>query len=63
MRGGAKKLGMSLETREIKLFWWDIPGLCWDILAVPEKFEEKSCVQFLAPTVSPRKITRPKFIF
>ena len=23
---GAKKFGMSLETREIKLFWWDMPG-------------------------------------
>ena len=37
---GAKKLEMSLETREIKLFWRDIPGLCWDIPAVPEKFEK-----------------------
>ena len=38
---GAKKLSMSLETREIKLFWRDIPGFCWDIPAVPEKFEKK----------------------
>ena len=38
---GAKKFGMSLETREIKLFGRDIPGFCWDILAVPEKFEKK----------------------
>ena len=38
---GAKKFGMSLETREIKLFGRDIPGFCWDILAVPEKFKKK----------------------
>ena len=46
---GAKKFDMSLETREIKLFWRDIPGVCWDIPAVPEKFEKKVCVQYLAP--------------
>ena len=33
---GAKKFGMSLETREIKLFWWDIPGFRRDIPEVPE---------------------------
>ena len=38
---GAKKFGMSLETREIKLFGRDIPGFCWDIPAVHEKFEKK----------------------
>ena len=37
---GAKKFGMSLETTEIKLFWPDIPGFCWDIPAVPETFEK-----------------------
>ena len=41
---GAKKFSMSLETREIKLFGWDIPGFCWDIPAVPEKFERKKLV-------------------
>ena len=41
---GAKKFGMSLETREIKLFWRDIPGFCWDIPAAPEKFEKKKFV-------------------
>ena len=41
---GAKKFGMPLETREIKLFWWDIPGFCSDIPAVPEKFEKKKFV-------------------
>ena len=38
---GAKKFGMSLETREIKLFWRDIPGFCRDIPKLPEKFEKK----------------------
>ena len=39
---GAKKFGMSLETREIKLFGRDIAGFCWDIPEAPEKFEKKS---------------------
>ena len=38
---GAKKFDMSLETREIKLFWRDIPGFRRDIPEVPEKFEKK----------------------
>ena len=38
---GAKKFGMPLGTREIKLFWRDIPGFCWDIPELPEKFEKK----------------------
>ena len=38
-RVGAKKFGMSLETREIKLFWRDIPGFCRDI---PPKKRPKS---------------------
>ena len=41
---GAKKFGMPLETREIKLFGRDITGFCWDILAAPEKFEKKKFV-------------------
>ena len=32
---------MPLETREIKLFWRDIPGFCRDIPEAPEKFEKK----------------------
>ena len=40
---GTKKFGMSLETRKTKLFWQDIPGFCWDIPGVPEKFEKKEC--------------------
>ena len=41
---GAEKFGRSLETREIKLFWRDIPGFCRDIPEVPEKFEKKKFV-------------------
>ena len=41
---GAKIFGMSLETREIKLFGRDIPGFCRDIPEVPEKFEKKKFV-------------------
>ena len=41
---GAKKFGMSLETKEIKIFWRDIPGFCWDIPVLPEKFEKKRFV-------------------
>ena len=48
-RGGAKKFGMPLETREVKLFWRDIPGFCWDIPAVPEKFEKNRFVFNLWP--------------
>ena len=44
---GAEKFGMSLETRETKLSWRDIPGFWRDITAVPEKFEN----QILAPEV------------
>ena len=46
---GAKKFGMSLKTREIKLFWRDIPGFCRDIPAVPEKFEKKKFVFNFGP--------------
>ena len=42
--GGGKKFGMSLETREIKLFWRDIPGFCR-----PEKFEKKSLGSIFVP--------------
>ena len=38
---GAKKFGMPLECREIKLFCRDIPGFCRDIPKLPEKFEKK----------------------
>ena len=46
---GAKKFGMSLETREIKLFGRDIPGFCRDIPAVPEKFEKKKLCSISVP--------------
>ena len=42
---GAKKFGMFLETREIKLFGRDVPAKSrWDIPAAPEKFEKKRFV-------------------
>ena len=40
---------MPLETREIKLFWRDIPGFCRDILKLPEKFEKKSLGSIFVP--------------
>ena len=51
-RVGAKKFGMSLETKEIKLFGRDIPGFCWDIPAAPEKFEKKKFVFNFWPLIS-----------
>ena len=54
---GAKKFGMSLETREIKFFGRDIPGFCRDIPAVPQKLEKKTvCVQVWAPRVVCEKL-------
>ena len=38
---GAEKFGMSLETRETKLFGRGIPGFCRDIPEVPEKVVRK----------------------
>ena len=53
---GARKFGMSLETRETKLSWRDILAksrsrdFCQDIPEVHEKLEKKKvCVRFLAP--------------
>ena len=48
---GAEKFGMSLETRETKFFWRDIPGFGLDIPEVPEKFEKKNFVlNFRSPS-------------
>ena len=41
---GAKRFGMSLETRETKRFWRDIPGFGQDIPGMPEKSENKKFV-------------------
>ena len=38
---GAKKFGMSLETREIKLFWRETRDFSGKPPAVPEKLENK----------------------
>ena len=37
---GAKKFSMSLETREIKLFWRDIPRFCRDIPGSPKSLKK-----------------------
>ena len=50
---GAKKFGMPLETREIKLFGRDIPGFCRDIPAAPEKFEKNNLCSILVPYSGP----------
>ena len=50
---GAKKFGMSLETRGLKLFGRDIPGFCRDIPEVPEKFEKKCLCSILVPYFCP----------
>ena len=46
---GAKKFGMSLETREIKHFGRDVLGFSRDIPGAAEKFEKKGCVQCSSP--------------
>ena len=38
---GAKKFSMSFGNQGNQTFWRDIPGFCWDIPGVPEKFERK----------------------
>ena len=43
---GAKKFSMPFETRQIKLFWRDIPGFCRDIPELLEKFEKKFVFNF-----------------
>ena len=40
--GGQKVRYVPQYQGNLKLFGRDIPGFCWDILAVPEKFEKKS---------------------
>ena len=50
---GAKKFGMSLEIRQIKLFGRDIPGFCRDIPAAPEKFEKKRLCPIFGPYSRP----------
>ena len=49
----AKKFGMSLETREIKLYWQDISGFCWDVPAAPKSLRNKSLCLSFGPQISP----------
>ena len=46
---GAKRFGISLETREIKLSWRDIPGFCWDIRRHPKSLRQKSLCSIFGP--------------
>ena len=48
---GAKMFGTLLETRDIKLFWREIPEFCWDMPAVAEKFEKTTFVFNFWPLV------------
>ena len=48
---GAKKFEMCLETRETKLLGRDIPRFCWDVPAVPEKFEKICLFSIFGPYV------------
>ena len=61
MKGlGAEKFGMSLETRETKLFWRDVPGFCRGFPEAHEKFEKKeACVP--KSSVCPSKPGKPNF--
>ena len=45
----AGPLSMSFKTQGNQTFWRDIPGFCWDIPGVPEKFEKKSLCSILGP--------------
>ena len=47
---GAKKFGISLETREFKLFGRDVPGFCPGYPGGARKVWGKKCVQFSSPT-------------
>ena len=57
---GAKKFGMSLETREIKFFWRDIPGFCRDIPGCPQSLKNKSLCSILQ-AVSNRRFVNKRF--
>ena len=50
LRGGGQKVQYVPRNEGNQTSWGDAPGFCWDIQAVPQKFEKKRvCVQFLAP--------------
>ena len=48
---GSKSSVLPFKTQGNQTFGWDILGLCWDIPELSEKFENKVCVQFVAPAV------------
>ena len=54
---------MSFETQANQTFWRDIPGFCWDIPEMPDKFEKKFVFNFW-PLLDPkRKIMLIKLCF
>ena len=52
MKGWGPKSSVRSSKPRKSNFWRDIPGFGSDIPVVPEKFEKKVFVQFLAPTVT-----------
>ena len=61
MKGwGPKSSVCPSKPGKTLLFGWDIPGCCWDIPEVPEKFEKKKfCVQFSSPIVKYWRVPNP----
>ena len=58
---GAKRFGMSFETRGNQTFWWEIAG-CWrDIPGVPEKFENQMFVFNFRPLSGTNMTGRPGY--
>ena len=57
---GAEKFGMSLETRETKLFWRDTPGFAGISrnFAAPQKFEKQKFVFNVWPLLRSRRSKR-----
>ena len=49
---GPEKFSMSLKTQGNRHFGGISRDLGWDIPGVPEKFEGKTCIQLLAPTIA-----------
>ena len=55
MKGWGQKIRYVPRNQGIKLFWRGIPIFCWDMPAVPEKFEKTNAFNFWPPNpASPR---------
>ena len=46
---GAKKFGVSLETKGNQTFWWDIPGFCWISRRCPKSLRKESLCSIFGP--------------